>query len=150
MGYSFQNGAISVNLEPADGKIDDDRLFNAIPIKQSTRRQYDGRSIPEADMERLASLPLEQGVSALFVEIPEKIEGVIGLVKEGNNIQMNDRNFIQELVSWIRFNEAEANRYRDGLSSKAMGNPSLSRIIGKLLMKFFLEAKGKLKRMKST
>lgn len=146
VGYSFQDGAMSVNLEPADGKSDNDWLFNAIPIKQSTRRQYDGRSIPEADMEKLASLPLEQGVSALFVKDPEKIDGVIELVKEGNSIQMNDRDFMRELVSWIRFNEAEANRYRDGLSSKAMGNPSSPRVIGKLFMKFFLNSKGQSKK----
>jgi len=146
VGYSFEDGAISVNLELAEGKANNDWLFNAIPIKQSTRRQYDGRPIPGADMERLASLPLEQGVSVLFVTEPEKIEGIIELVKEGNSIQMNDRDFMQELISWIRFNEAEANRYRDGLSSKATGNPSSPRFIGKLFMKFFLNAKGQSKK----
>jgi hypothetical protein len=144
--HSFVDGAISVNIEPANGKANNDSLFNAIPTRQSTRRQYDGKPIPEADMERLASLPLEQGISAFFVTDPEKIEGIIGLVKEGNGIQMNDRDFMQELVSWIRFNEAEANRYRDGLSSKATGNPSSPRVIGKLFMKFFLNAKGQSKK----
>jgi hypothetical protein len=144
--YSFEGGAISVNLEPADDKANDDWLFNAIPIRQSTRRLYDEQSIPEADVERLASLPLEQGVSAVFVTDPEKIEEIIELVKEGNSIQTNDRNFMQELISWIRFNEAEANLYRDGLSLKAMGNPSLPRLIGKLFMKFFLNAKGQSKK----
>lgn len=146
VGYSFEEGAISVNLKPADGKADNDCLFNAIPIKQSTRRQYDGKPISGTDMEMLASLPLEQGVSALFVTDPERIEGIIGLVKEGNSIQMNDRDFMQELVSWIRFNEAEANQYCDGLSSKAMGNPSSPRVIGKLFMKFFLNSKGQSKK----
>lgn len=145
--HSFENGSISVNIEPADGiepadnKASNDQLFNAISIRQSTRRQYGGRPIPEADMEKLASLPLEGGVSVLFVTDPEKIERIIGFVKEGNSIQMNDRNFMQELVSWVRFNEAEANLYRDGLSSKATGSPSSPRVIGKLFMKFFLNAR---------
>ncbi len=118
VGYSFEDGAISVNLEPVDGKANNDWLFNAISIKQSTRRRYDGRSIPEADMERLALLPLEKGVSAVFVTDSEKVEGIIELVKEGNSIQMNDRDFMQELISWIRFNEAEANRYRTALAQR--------------------------------
>lgn len=143
---SFEEGVISLNIEPADGKTDNDHLFNAISLRQSTRRQYDGSPIPEADMKKLASLPLEQGVSALFVTDPEKIENIIGLVKEGNNIQMNDRDFMQELISWIRFNEAEANRYHDGLSSKATGSPSSPRMIGKLFMKFFLNAKAQSKK----
>jgi hypothetical protein len=51
---------------------------------------------------------------------------------------MNDRDFMQELISRIEFNEAEANKYRDCLSSKATGNPSSFRLVGKLFMKFFL------------
>ncbi|WP_406655850.1 hypothetical protein V7O62_08490 [Methanolobus sp. ZRKC2] len=146
VSHSSDDGSICVNLELSDGKAGNDHLFNIIPERQSTRSRYDGRPIPENDMEMLESLPLEQGVSALSVTDPETIEDVAGLVSEGNNIQMNNRAFMQELASWIRFNGKEVDRYRDGLSFETTGSPSVPRFIGKLFMKFFLNAKSQSKK----
>jgi len=135
-----EDGTVPLKIGPADGTPDNEGLFDAIQKRQSTRRQYDGKPIPEDDMERLASLPLEQGVTVLFVTDPKKTEAIISLVREGNHIQMQDRDFMRELVSWIRFNETEAGRFRDGLSSKAAGSLSIPRVVGKFFMRYLLNA----------
>lgn len=140
VNFSHDNRSICVHLEESGDKINNLPLFNAIPQRQSTRSYYDGRSIPDIYMEKLSSLPLERGVSVIFITEAEKTEQIASLVREGNSIQMNSPAFMQELVSWIRFNENEVEKHRDGLSYKATQSPSAPRFIGKLFMKFFLKA----------
>lgn len=137
--YSSDYSSVCVKLDASDFKKDNDTLLNAIPERQSTRSNYDGRPIPEADIKKLESFPLEQGVSAVFITEPEKMDRIAELVREGNSIQINNPDFIRELVSWVRFNEKEVNKYRDGLSFKSMQSPPSPRFIGKLIMKFFLK-----------
>jgi hypothetical protein len=36
-------------------------LFDAIPLRQTTRSVYDGRPVPAADLDKVQSLPLEMG-----------------------------------------------------------------------------------------
>jgi hypothetical protein len=65
------------------------------------------------------------------------IAGVTDYVVEGNSAQMRDKAFMRELVSWIRFNEAEALATMDGLFAPASGNPSLPSWLARPLLKFF-------------
>ncbi len=117
-----------------------EELFNAIHERQSTRSEYDGKPIPDEGLRKLSSLSLEEGVSVIIVTDRELMGKIAGLVREGNNIQMNDPAFMQELGSWIRFNRKEVERYRDGLSFETTGSPPVPRMLGKLFMKFFLTA----------
>ena len=71
----------------------------------------------------------------------KEIEKLIEIVKEGDNIQMNDKAFVKELKSWIRFSDKEALKTRDGLSSRAGGNPVVPQWLGNILMDFFAGGK---------
>ncbi|MDG6243925.1 MAG: hypothetical protein QCH31_05980 [Methanolobus sp.] len=135
------NGSVDVLLKPVSYKAINKVLFDAIPERQSTRSRYDGSPIPKAELQKLSSFPLEEGVRAIIVTEPEKIERIIGLVRDGNNIQMNNPAFMQELISWIRFNRKEVDMYRDGLSFEATGSPHVPRTVGKLFVKLFLNAR---------
>ena len=73
------------------------------------------------------------------------IKQVIELVKEGNNIQMNNDAFMDELVSWIRFSDAEAEKFRDGLTSRAMGRSPAPGWLGRMFMNLFVSAKNQSK-----
>ena len=55
-------------------------------------------------------------------------------VVQGNTAQMDDPAFMRELKTWIRFSDAEAVAKRDGLFTRASGNPVLPRAIGQLLL----------------
>ena len=60
---------------------------------------------------------------------------------QGNTAQMRDKAFMDELVGWIRFNEAAAIATRDGLFARSSGNPTLPSWIAKLILPFvFTEA----------
>lgn len=61
-----------------------------------------------------------------------------------NTSQIDNPNFVDELVEWIRFNEKEALETRDGLAGACIGSPSVPRWLGKLVVKYFaLNSKSK-------
>ena len=65
----------------------------------------------------------EPNVSAILLTDRAAIAGVTDYVLEGNSAQMRDKAFMSELVSWMRFNEADAVASMDGLFSRASGGP---------------------------
>jgi hypothetical protein len=119
----------------------DDALFQAIPERHTNRREYNKQQIPTADLKKLESAPKENGVTSLLLTEPRAIEQVIELVKEGNNIQMNNDAFMDELVSWIRFSDAEAEKHLDGLALRAMGRSPAPGWLGRMFMNLFASAK---------
>lgn len=71
---------------------------------------------------------------------------VADYVIEGNSAQMHDKAFMDELVSWLRFSEADAVATMDGLSARASGNPELPAWLAQRLLRFVLTAKGENKK----
>lgn len=113
-------------------KAADDKLFKAIPERQSTRSLYDGKPIPSDHLKRLEDAGRQDGlIFKLFTQAVE-IEPIIQFVKEGNYAQFKDRGFIQELLSWVRFSKKEVTQHQDGLTGPAMGSPSVPRWLGKI------------------
>lgn len=80
-------------------------LFDAIPLRQSTRSAYDGRLVPTADLDRVQALPLEPGTALRFVTNPADMATVVEYVAEGNLRQYADKAFVDELLAWLRFNK---------------------------------------------
>ena len=112
----------------------------AIKKRQSTRTEYDGRAIPAADLatlERAAAVP---GVRLILITDHAKIGSVRDLVVAGNNDQMADPAFVNELKQWIRFNPRSAMAHGDGLFSAASGNPALPDFLGKRAFDLFFTA----------
>jgi hypothetical protein len=120
------------------GRPVENELFHAIPERQSTRSDYDGRTIPSAELRALEEAGAERGVRVrIFTGKPE-IEDIVELVMEGNRRQMNDRAFVRELIDWVRFSRSEAETHGDGLIGAAMGMPSVPRWLGEPIMKALL------------
>jgi hypothetical protein len=130
--YPDANEWIEVQLTPDTPQKD--VLFDAIPLRQNTRSKYDGRPIHAADYAQIQNLPLEPGIEFSFADTREKIEMFLEYVNQGNLKQYADPAFIDELVSWIRFNKREALAHLDGLYSVCTGNPQVPRWFGKLFM----------------
>jgi hypothetical protein len=110
-------------------------LFDAIPLRQTTRSVYDGRPVPAADLDKVQSLPLEMGVSLRLLTTPAEKETALAYVNEGNLRQYADRAFVDELVSWLRFNKKEAMATLDGLHSRCSGNPAVPRWLGRMFVR---------------
>lgn len=112
---------IEVMLNKATAQESD--LFQAIPLRQSTRSQFDGQPVSAADITLLKAAAEQTGVSVLFFSEPKAREDILEFVAEGNSAQMDDPAFVKELRSWIRFTPDQAIRSGDGLFAASSGNP---------------------------
>ncbi len=109
-------------------------LFDAIPLRQSTRSAYDGQAVPVADLEKIQVTPLEPGVTLRFVTDPAGMATIVEYVAEGNLRQYADQAFVSELITWLRFNKKEALSSLDGLYSRCSGNPEAPRWLGRMFV----------------
>jgi nitroreductase len=135
-GLGRAERSLTVHFRP--GRTDGGKaLHRAVFERQSTRRLYDGRAIPLADLRRLGAASRRDGVGFHLFTDAEGMEPLVELVEEGNRLQFDDPAFVEELISWIRFNGREIERRQDGLTHAAMGLPSIPRWFGRLVMKTF-------------
>ncbi|MEO0918257.1 MAG: Tat pathway signal protein [Pseudomonadota bacterium] len=105
-------------------------LFQAIPLRQSTRSAYDGQAISTEDMRLLEQAAQEDGVSVFFFTSTEDRDAITEFVIAGNSAQMDDPAFVQELRDWLRFSPARAIETGDGLFSACSGNPAVPEWVG--------------------
>jgi len=132
--------ALRVALEPT--KAVATSLFNAIPERQSTRAEYDGKAISASELAQLEKVGQGNGVRIILLTEREAMEKVLEYVVQGNTAQMNDRAFVEELKAWIRFSADDAVRAGDGLYAASSGNPSMPSWLGSLLFGLFFTPKG--------
>ncbi len=113
-------------------------LFNAIPLRQSTRGEYDSRPLNSNELSELekASTP-GSCVSLALLTDRRSIDRVRDLVIAGNTTQMADPAFVEELKAWIRFSRSEAVESGDGLFSGSSGNMAVPRWLGSRLFSWF-------------
>ena len=109
-------------------------LFDAIPLRQNTRSEYDGQRIKRDDLDQLQALSLEPGVVLRFVTNQPELEMVLEYVIQGNLSQYADKEFLDELIDWLRFNKKEALASLDGLYSRCSGNPEVLGWLGQMFV----------------
>lgn len=112
-------------------------LYQAIPLRQSTRSPYDGQPVSMADLALLLATAQEEGVAVQVFTEPADLEAILDLVVAGNSAQMDDPAWVQELADWIRFSPSRAVQTGDGLFSASSGNPVLPDWIGRQLFPIF-------------
>jgi hypothetical protein len=116
-------------------------LFEAVPVRQCSRSIYDGHPLAANELHTLENVAQGEGVHAIVMTAAPQIETVLDYVTRGNAAQLADRAFVDELKTWIGFNEAEAVRTRDGLFSRTTGNPTIPRWLGTRLLGTLLTPK---------
>jgi len=129
------------------GKVTPDILFDYISKRQVTKSKYNDTTLSDAVFKELGSSFNFEGVSLRILDSKKNFEKIIPLIIEANNIQFNNKDFLNELVHWIRFSKNEAEKKKDGIWSATMGMPGLGRFIGSLVMKNFVTAKSEEKRL---
>jgi hypothetical protein len=107
-----------------------DSLFDAIPSRQSTRSEYDGRLIAPNQLDSLQNLSREPGVGVHPIVERSGLATLADYVHESTLSQYADQAFRQELIQWLRFNKKEAVASLDGLYSACTGNPTVPRWLG--------------------
>lgn len=133
------NGTVKFDFGPGTPKPT--TLFDAIPKRQSTRAEYDGRPVSLADLRALTASATVAGVDLLLVTDRPQIDRVRDLIVSGNDTQMADAAFMRELKSWLRFNPRQAAETGDGLYSAASGSPTLPTWLGPRALDLFLTSK---------
>jgi nitroreductase len=128
-----ENDTLRVTLTSSQN-ASETALFNAIPMRQCTRGLYNQQNVPAADRNKLESIELQKGVSMQILDTPSQIDALVNLIIAGNQVQYSDREYIDELIGWLRFNEAEAVETMDGLFSRCSGNPTVPRFLGKMFV----------------
>jgi hypothetical protein len=108
-------------------------LYQAIPLRQSTRSVYDGQPISTSDLDLLSTVAQEEGVSVQVFTASADRDAILDFVIQGNSAQMDDPAFVQELLNWLRFSPASAIETGDGLFAACSGNPVLPEWIGPTL-----------------
>jgi hypothetical protein len=109
-------------------------LFDAIPLRQNTRSEYDRQPIRNDELDMLQAMPVESGVVLHFVTTPASLETVLEYVNQGNLSQYADKAFLGELIHWLRFNKKEALASLDGLYTRATGNPEVPHWLGQMFV----------------
>ena len=117
-------------------------LADAITSRQCTRAAFDGKPVAAEAMRQIESACREPGVSTVLMTDRAGMAKVADYVLEGNSAQMRDKAFMDELVSWIRFSDADAVATMDGLFSRASGNPAWPAWIARPLLRFVFTENG--------
>jgi hypothetical protein len=133
-------GGIQVALEPTQAASSP--LFRAIPARQCTRGEFDGRPLSSEELALLARAGAGPGVQLILLTEKAAMEKVLEYVVLGNGAQINDPAFVTELKQWIRFSAAEALKSGDGLYSASSGNPTMPRWLGSTLFGMFFTPDG--------
>ena len=124
------------------GPTVDSDLFNAIPLRQSTRADYDGKNVSATDLQALAATAaMVPGVDLVLITDRAQIDRVRDLVIAANSAQMADSAFVRELKTWLRYNPRQAIDAGDGLFSALTGNPTTPSWLGPYLISMFFSAK---------
>jgi hypothetical protein len=116
-----------------------DALFEAIPDRQCTRSDYDGRALGAADRTVLLQAARVDGCELLLIEDRARVEQVLELILAATTIQVSDPAFVAELRSWLRFNARAAVERGDGLYVGCSGNPALPTWLGSILFGAFFK-----------
>jgi hypothetical protein len=138
-GANANANALHISLESTRAVAS--TLFQAIPERQSTRGEYDGKPLSRQKLELLEKAGSGNGVRLIFLTERASMEDVLEYVVQGNTTQMNDPAFVEELKHWIRFSGDEAVRTGDGLYAASSGNPSLPPWLGRRLFDVFFTPK---------
>lgn len=115
-------------------------LFRQIAKRQTNRSVYTGKKISDAALGALQSVPVEKGVSVYLTDVDSPDGNRLAeWVFKGNEYQMSDPAFKNELLSWMRFNARHAAATNDGLVYRVFGNPPLPRFLAKPVVSLFLK-----------
>jgi nitroreductase len=138
-----KNGnAFFINVEPEKEKCIKNPLFAQIERRQTNRNLYNNQIIHHDTIEILKRVPSEKNVEWYLYEKGDKTFGQLTeYIIQGNEIQMNDKNFKKELLSWMRYNDKQVANEYNGLSCKMFNSPSMPKSIGKFVVGCFLNPK---------
>lgn len=136
--FDQSSGSIAFRHLPAASRVSP--LFDAIPHRQSTRADYDGRLVSPDNLRTLLAAASIPGVDTIIITDRPRMNRIRDLVIAGNSAQLADPAFVTELKAWLRFSPRYALATGDGLYAAASGNPKFPEWIGQRAFDLFFTA----------
>lgn len=136
---TYPNLGTRVYLKESIRFFDQD-LFRAIPERQVSRNLYNGNAVTKSELEQLQASGTGRGVRLILVTERSLMNQVLEHILIANTKQMQNPKFMDELRSWVRFNQQDAANKGDGLYGVCMGNPQAPKILGHLVFKLVARA----------
>lgn len=135
-----QPAAIHISLEKSADVLPSP-FYPAIEKRQTNRSVYNGQAVPEKSLEALTAIAAEPGIRFhLWKNGSEEFNALKALILKGNDSQMNDPTFKEELQTWMRYNKKHSEATRNGLSYAVFGAPNLPAFLSKAIMGSFLNS----------
>lgn len=120
---------VGLNKGPVNASV----LYDAIPVRQTTRSVYDGRAIPVEQLKQLENAAKIEGVSITLITDDVRRSAIEEQAIDANGLQLEDKAFVAELKKWIRFNPGQALKTHDGLFTASSGHKSVPTVMGETL-----------------
>ncbi|MFO7999974.1 MAG: hypothetical protein R6U46_01940 [Marinilabilia sp.] len=158
-GYNYEpsiseEGIITIHLTK-NYASKESPLFQQIPVRQTNREAYNGQMIDAETLEQLRSIECFPDINFHFFNNGEPgFNKIKDFVVRGNILQMQNKLFTDELISWMRLNKRQSLATRDGLSYAVFGAPGLPAFISRPIIRSALtpdkQNKGDIKKMQSS
>lgn len=144
LGYEtdiMEKGEKGITVKFVKGNVSmRDPLFQYIERRQTNRSVYNGNKITGTILKQLQSIQAESHIQLYFAEINTPLADTIAeYIIKGNEYQMSDMAFKNELLSWMRFNRKQIEASQSGLSYLVFGNPPLPQLLAKPIVNLFLK-----------
>lgn len=130
----------AVMVEFGSGQASVSELFDAIPRRQSSRTDYDGKPVSGADLQKLVAAAAVPGVQLVLTTDRPQIDRIRDIVIAGNSAQIADKEFVRELETWVRFSPRQAIERGDGLFTASSGSPTLPAWLGPRIFSWVFNA----------
>lgn len=122
-------------VELAAGSRAEDELYHAIPRRHTNRSKYDlHRPLPPDFVDALSRLPGDSPDVKLFLFTDEaERKRIVEISSAANKEIYSDPNVERGSDRWVRTKWSEVQKYRDGLTLDAIGLPSSTAAIAKIM-----------------
>jgi hypothetical protein len=124
----------SIRITLTEDRPQTDTLLDAIPLRQCTRSEYDGKAIRASHLNQLQQMPLEHGIGIHTITSGAGLSTLADYVHQATLGQYADQPFRAELIHWLRFDKKEVLASFDGLFSSCAGSPAVPRWLGQLFV----------------
>jgi|AGTN01.2.fsa_nt_gi hypothetical protein len=136
-----EDGTITVLLTKSEAVIPD-TLISQISVRQTNRNVYDYKIIDDKVLEKcLQVLSSQKDIKLHYWENgTAQFDSLSNFVLRGNILQMDNKDFTDELKSWMRYNKKDSESKQDGLAYDVFGAPNLPKFISKPAISSFLNS----------
>jgi hypothetical protein len=113
---------------------EDERLFQAIPLRHTNRSVYEEQSVPEEVLTQLQHEAGREGAWLHLVQDEETRQAITRLIVSGDQEQWADKRFRHELAEWVHPRGTEN---VDGLPGSAQAKGSLHNMTSPFIVRTF-------------